>query len=98
MENNVVVRQITAESKKLEQIRNETEHLAAAYAHTALIAHVLFGRDESLVDRDVYKNDELDVSEPEKDHWSICKPRHDYRKPLSFVAYGKSSTRTIGIT
>jgi hypothetical protein len=91
-ESNTVVRQIKAESRKLEKMQRDTERLANRYPHSALIAHILFGARENLVERDAYGNDELELSEPGHDHYSICKPTQTYRKPLSFVIHGKKST------
>jgi hypothetical protein len=89
MKSSRVLRQLKEDSTKLERIRTDTEQLASVRKLRALTAHVLFGADEQIVEPDKYKHDHLDVAEKGHNHWSICKPFHNFRKPLKFVVYGK---------
>ena len=89
-----VIRQLTEDSKKLNEIKTVTEQLVADKRHRALTANLIFGADEQIVEADKYKHDVLEEAIEHRDHWSICKPYRDFRKPLEFVAYGKSHQST----
>jgi hypothetical protein len=95
---NTVVRQLQPESKKLAQIREGTERLARIGSYPALIAHVLFGEHEQVVERDKFELDELEVPAVGHDHWSICKPSKSYLLPIDFVVKGRHRARyqTVG--
>ena len=93
LQSNTIVRQLQAESKKLSHLREATERLARTGRYPALIAHVLFGENEQLVERDKLELDELEVPAVGKDHWSVCKPNQAYRQPIEFVASGRSRVK-----
>ena len=52
---------------------------------TALQAHILFGRDEQIVVRMWLPIDCYHDPEPNKDHFSVCKPDFRYTRPIAFV-------------
>jgi len=89
VKSNTIVRQLQAESPKLIQLKEGTERLARSSNYPALIAHVLFGEYEQVVERDKFELDELEGPAPGQDHWSICKPNYSYLLPIDFVVKGR---------
>jgi hypothetical protein len=81
------------DGSRLESLQTRTEDYASRLARSAFVAHVVFGEQESLVDRDVYACDEVAMPVPGRNHWTVCKPRFDYLYPLEFVIYGRPRRR-----
>jgi pimeloyl-ACP methyl ester carboxylesterase len=90
MESQTIVRQLMSDSDKIARLRARTEELARTTRHPALIATVVYGEDEHIVERDKYELDDIEVPVPGRDHRSICKPDDQYRNPLNFVMTGKN--------
>jgi pimeloyl-ACP methyl ester carboxylesterase len=51
----------------------------------SLHAHIVFGREDHVVQKGFILGDCLHKSEKDKDHISICKPKTGYDRPLKFV-------------
>jgi pimeloyl-ACP methyl ester carboxylesterase len=70
----------------LEQIEEDTmAFIAESPDSTAFRARVLFGTEERFVVRGEYTYDIPETPEPEQSHFSVCKPRTSYERPLDFV-------------
>jgi pimeloyl-ACP methyl ester carboxylesterase len=91
VEESQIIRQLRSESDKLKRLRDETEAFAMSKGYRALVAHVVFGEKEQVVDRDKFRLDNLSPSVEGKDHTSICKPDSDYYYPFKFVVWGKDA-------
>ncbi len=89
VESQTIVRQLHSESDKLKRLRDETEKLAGTTSHPALVADVVYGEKEHIVERDKFRLDKIDLPVLGRDHRSICKPDEKYRDPLHFVMRGK---------
>ncbi len=89
MESQTIVRQLHSESDKLKRLRDETEKLAGTTSHPALVADVVYGEREHIVERDKFRLDRIELPIRGRDHVSICKPDDEYRDPLQFVMEGK---------
>lgn len=72
------------------RLRQRTEELAKSFPHLpAFQAEVLWaGRDDIVVDADVYAADCNHGRAAGTDHVSVCKPGHTYRRPLDLVIRG----------
>jgi alpha-beta hydrolase superfamily lysophospholipase len=90
-ESQTIIRQLKSESDKLVRLRNETEKLAGAKGYRALVAHVVYGEKEHIVERDKFLLDKIALPIPGKNHRSICKPDNEYTYPLLFVIRGKDA-------
>jgi hypothetical protein len=81
----LVRNELLPNSPVLEQIRAETEGpLASQYPVPASAAKVLFGSRDQVVYTASYNCDEIEYAIGH-DHFSVCKPRSEYLKPLAFV-------------
>lgn len=89
VESQTIIRQLLSESDKLKRLRDETEKLAGTTSHSALVADVVYGEQEHIVERDKFRLDKIEVPVVGRDHQSICKPDEAYRDPLRFVMRGK---------
>jgi pimeloyl-ACP methyl ester carboxylesterase len=63
----------------------QSESKAAGKGVPALHAHIVYGKDDHVVQKGFIKGDCLHSSEKGKDHISICKPKTGYDRPLTFV-------------
>jgi pimeloyl-ACP methyl ester carboxylesterase len=87
-ESQTIVRQLKSESDKLTRLRTDTEELAAKTSFRALVADVVYGEKEHIVERDKFRLDRINLPLAKRDHRSVCKPDTDYREPLKFVKEG----------
>ena len=90
MESQTIIRQLRSDSDKIKRLRTRTEDLARSTSHPALIASVVYGEDEHIVERDKFELDEIEPPVRGRDHRSICKPDDHYPHPLRFVMTGKN--------
>lgn len=88
LESQVIVRQLQSESDKLKSLRTDTEKFAAETSFRALVAHVVYGEKEHIVERDKFRLDKIALPILGRDHRSVCKPDVDYTEPLRFVREG----------
>jgi pimeloyl-ACP methyl ester carboxylesterase len=89
LESQPIVRQLHSESDKLKRLRDDTEKLAGTTFHSALVADVVYGEKEHIVERDKFRLDRIELPITGRNHTSVCKPDKDYRDPLQFVMRGK---------
>jgi hypothetical protein len=88
-ESTTIVRQLASDSEKLVRLRRRTEALARTTKYRALIANIVYGENEHIVERDKYDLDEIELPVNGKNHRSVCKPDEGYRGPLHFVMTGR---------
>jgi pimeloyl-ACP methyl ester carboxylesterase len=88
-ESQTIVRQLKSDSDKLVRLHDLTEDLASRTSYRALVADVVYGENEHIVERDKFRLDKLPPSPvPRMNHRSLCKPQPGYRYPLHFVMRG----------
>jgi hypothetical protein len=90
MESQTIIRQLRSDSDKIRRLRTGTENLARSTSHPALIASVVYGEDEHIVESDKFELDDIEPPVTGRDHRSICKPDDQYGNPLRFVMTGKN--------
>jgi len=82
----LVRNELLPESPILKQIQSETETAHKGFpSMRALTAKVLFGDRDQVVYTGAYNCDGV-FYERGQDHFSICKPKYIYRRPLEFVS------------
>jgi|HubBroStandDraft_6_1064221.scaffolds.fasta_scaffold222158_2 pimeloyl-ACP methyl ester carboxylesterase len=83
----LVRNELLQESPILKALRSGTEQACTSYPNIhALSAQILFGSQDQVVYTDKYDCDEF--AEPfaeDHDHFSVCKPKYAYKRPLEFV-------------
>lgn len=87
-ESSTIIRQLSRESDKLKRLHDETDRLATVTDYPALVADVVYGEKEHIVERDKFRLDKIALPRPGMGHKSICKPHERYRYPLRFVVRG----------
>lgn len=76
-------------SEVLRSTRRRTEANASHKAAASLRARVLWANPEDVVLAEDYDSDIYSSSVDETSHTSICKPRHGFREPWTFIARGE---------
>lgn len=82
----LVRNELKPNSPVLRPIESGTENACATFPGiSGFAAKVLFGNRDQVVYTASYKCDEIEYEEG-KDHFSVCKPKFKYLRPLEFVA------------